>query len=572
MALYFAYLYPVASPDENLEDLPVALVNEDEGGEQVVLGNQVVENATGPDSRAGDTVEWTQLGSRGEAAEGIGRNEYYGAIVIPANYTGRISSAASPSELPIAVVNEDTGAEMQGEQTNMGETVVQTITGPDSQAPGFIRWKRRDSRQAALDDLTAGEAYAAIIIPENYSQQLASMFGPPSGKAPQQGDAALAPEPANIELLTSPAVRPATTGTIEQTFNGIVGGVSGATSEQILGVLSEQGAQVSSGAGADISDPVRGNVSGADISTDAGPLPEAPQPAQIEVLTNPSAGPTVSGPVTNITTGMVQGISGATSDQLAEAAGERGARFTPEVAAVVGNPVQANFTEAEPVGDNTGSGQALFFLAFLTNLAGFAGAAIFFVITGMRESLASRGLRLSQTGLRTAALLLRVPYAALAAGMQMWVAFGLIGVEYEAPALQVFLFLTLAIAAIMAILMVLLALFGSAGMGIAVVLGVLLGLVSAGTLAPLEALPGFYRTYADWLPLRYVTDGLRSLLFFEGRAEAGPGDAVRVLGAYLVSSAAVGYVVYVTRDLLDRRRKGAKKGQETGEATAGPAG
>ncbi len=30
--IYFAYLAAVASPEENLKDLPIALVNEDEGG------------------------------------------------------------------------------------------------------------------------------------------------------------------------------------------------------------------------------------------------------------------------------------------------------------------------------------------------------------------------------------------------------------------------------------------------------------------------------------------------------------------------------------------------------------
>src|SRR5687768_18111881 len=106
---------------------------------------------------------------------------------------------------------------------------------------------------------------------------------PPSAQPP-------VPEPAGIELLTSPTVRPSATAQIENAFTGIVGGVSGVTSEQILGGLSEQGVPVLQGAGAVISDPVRGKVSEADIPGEAGPLPEAPEPARIEVRTNPSAG------------------------------------------------------------------------------------------------------------------------------------------------------------------------------------------------------------------------------------------------------------------------------------------
>jgi uncharacterized phage infection (PIP) family protein YhgE len=218
--------------------------------------------------------------------------------------------------------------------------------------------------------------------------------------------------------------------------------------------------------------------------------------------------------------------------------------------------VRAEVTEAQPVGPDSGNGQASFFLAFLANLAGFGGAAVvFFGVTAIAGTLASRGLHTSRAGLWTVMLLLGLLYAALAAGAELGVAFGIVGVEYEAGLVEIFLFLTLAIGAIMAVVMLLMALFGSVGIGIAAVLGVLLGLVSAGGLAPIEALPGFYRAYADWLPLRYVSDGLRSLLFFDGRSAAGLGDAVRVLGAYLAGSIVLGYLISLARDFFSRGKK-----------------
>ena len=77
------------------------------------------------------------------------------------------------------------------------------------------------------------------MIPKNYSQHLASLSGPPVGVPPLAQPPVL--EPAEIELLTSLAVWPSTTAQIENAFTGIVGGVSGATSEQIFEGLSEQG-------------------------------------------------------------------------------------------------------------------------------------------------------------------------------------------------------------------------------------------------------------------------------------------------------------------------------------------
>jgi hypothetical protein len=388
--------------------------------------------------------------------------------------------------------------------------------------------------------------------------------------------------------LTSPAVRPSTTALIENAFNGIVGGVSGATSERILGALSDQGVPVPPGAGAVLSDPVKGKVSEADVSGEAGLLPKAPRPAKIEVLTNPSAGQAVSTLAQNISTGIVAAISRATSGRISSAAGEQGAQLPPEVAAVVGDPVRADITEAQPVGPDSGNGQSPFFLAFLVNLSGLiGGATIFFLVGGAAERLEARGQSPSRSGLWTVRLLLALVFAALVAAAELWVAFGLLGVEHEASTTQVYLFLSLATTAAVSVTMLFAVAFGAAGIGISAVLNVILGLVSSGGLAPLEALPPFYQAYADWLPLRYVIDGLRSLLFYDGsldaarleggwrdslwflggdgRSEAaGLEDAVWMVGTYLAGAAALGYVIALVRDLSARR--GQPKSRKLPEA------
>jgi len=189
-------------------------------------------------------------------------------------------------------------------------------------------------------------------------------------------------------------------------------------------------------------------------------------------------------------------------------------------------------------------------------------------------------------GLWTIRLLLGLVFALLIAGAELSVASGLLGVEHEASTAQVYLFLTLATAAVVSVTMLLAVAFGPSGIGISAVLNVILGLVSSGGLAPLEALPPFYQAYADWLPLHYVIDGLRSLLFYDGsldaarleggwrdslwflggggRSEAaGLEDAVWMIGTYLVSAAAMGYLISLVRDLFARReRLKAGKGAE----------
>ncbi|HEX6710005.1 MAG TPA: ABC transporter permease [Rubrobacter sp.] len=591
--IFYAYLAAVTSPKENLKDLPIALVNEDRGaelaGEKLNLGNTVAEKVTGPDSPASGTVDWVRPGTRGAALKGIGNHEYYGAIVIPKNYTQRISDLVSPPTIPIAVVVEDRGAAINGQPMKLGEEVAKRITAPDSPAPDFVKWARIDGREKAMKSLESGRYYAAIVIPKDYTMRLVSMSGPPAGMPPSGQPPSL--EPARIELLTSPVVRPSTTALIENAFNGMVGGISEATSERMLGVLSEQGAPVPPGAM--LSDPVKGKISEAEVSDKAGPLPKAPEPAKIEVLTNPSAGPAVAAPVQNISTGIVAAVSRATSERIAEQAGERGAQLPPEVAAVIGDPVRAEITDAQPVGPDSGNGQSPFFLSFLANLSGLVGGAvIFFLIRDAAERLEARGTRPSRTGLWTVRLLLGFVYAALVAGAELWVAFGLLGVEHEASTMQVYLFLLFALAGAVSVTMLFALTFGPAGIGISAVLNVILGLVSSGGAAPLEALPPFYQAYADWLPLRYVIDGLRSLLFYDGsldaarledgwrdslwflgsdgRSEAaGLEDAVWMIGAYLVGAVALGYVISFVRDLVTRRRRPEVRTLSEGAEAAG---
>jgi YhgE/Pip-like protein len=103
-------------------------------------------------------------------------------------YFAYLTAIASPEEnlkdLPIALINEDEGGMLGGEEVNLGHRVVEKITAPDSPAPPFVRWTRIGDRAAALKGVEEGTFYAAIVLPKDYSQHLASMSGPPAGALP----------------------------------------------------------------------------------------------------------------------------------------------------------------------------------------------------------------------------------------------------------------------------------------------------------------------------------------------------------------------------------------------------
>src|SRR5207244_1025867 len=79
----FLLLAALLSPMENTHNLPVALVNGDQGataGPQAVnFGNDLAGRLTGPQPT--DSLKWTVLPDRQSAYTGVREGKYYGALV-----------------------------------------------------------------------------------------------------------------------------------------------------------------------------------------------------------------------------------------------------------------------------------------------------------------------------------------------------------------------------------------------------------------------------------------------------------------------------------------------------------
>lgn len=108
--------------------------------------------------------------------------------------------------------------------------------------------------------------------------------------------------------------------------------------------------------------------------------------------------------------------------------------------------------------------------------------------------------------------------------------------------LRLWLFAGLACAAITQLTLALFAVFGMAGQVLALFTVTLLGVPLSGATIPVEAQPGFAAAMGEFLPARHVTEGVRSLLFFDGLG-SGLGRAWVVLGGYAVGAFLVGFAV-----------------------------
>ncbi|MDN6620261.1 MAG: YhgE/Pip family protein, partial [Corynebacterium variabile] len=79
--------------------------------------------------------------------------------------------------LPVALVNSDQGAELNGEETRAGDQVVQGLRDNDQ-----INWTEVSSEEAE-QGVKDGKYYFSLALPENFSEAVTSAAGTDAEKA-----------------------------------------------------------------------------------------------------------------------------------------------------------------------------------------------------------------------------------------------------------------------------------------------------------------------------------------------------------------------------------------------------
>src|ERR671933_2284735 len=139
------------------------------------------------------------------------------------NFGAARSPVENTRDLPVAIVDEDAGAESGGEHVDLGDEVVKGAT-TNEQIGDKVEWTRLSSRQEALRGIAEGRYYGALVIPRDYSRSVVELLGDPT-----RGGAA----PARIEILANPSAGPFASRTVEEILTRIVQSASRATSERI---------------------------------------------------------------------------------------------------------------------------------------------------------------------------------------------------------------------------------------------------------------------------------------------------------------------------------------------------
>jgi YhgE/Pip-like protein len=275
---------------------------------------------------------------------------------------------------------------------------------------------------------------------------------------------------------------------------------------------------------------------------------------QLRILSNVRAGTEGASLAGGVLQPALAQISRSVGGKLARLVAPHGVQ-SAATAAILANPLAVATAPYRPLAKKAALGLSAFYVALLVLMCGFIGAAIVnsvldgalgfaateigprweqrrpVLISRWQTLLAKWGMALVLTAVLTAVMLL--------------IASALLGLDAPEP-LLLWLYGWFCAATVAVGTLALIAVLGTQGQLVALLIFVYLGLASAGGTVPIEALPGVLKVLSHADPLRQILGGVRSILYFDGRADAGLGQGAIATAVGLIFWLAFG-ALFVTR-------------------------
>ncbi|HTU84047.1 MAG TPA: DUF3533 domain-containing protein [Solirubrobacteraceae bacterium] len=291
-----------------------------------------------------------------------------------------------------------------------------------------------------------------------------------------------------------------------------------------------------------------------------------PATAAVELQENTRLGNLGVSLASGVLTPAVAQISPQIGSHLATLA-TSASKANPVLASRVENPIELTTSTYRPLPDHSALGLSAFYIALLGLIAGFVGATLVnsSVDSALGYATSQLGARFSQRRPmpidRTQTFLVKLAITAVAVpiltGIVLLVTAGLLGM-YAPNIIALWGLISLAALMIATGTLTLLAIFGSIGQLLAMLLLVYLSLASSGGTVPIQALPGFFRTVGHVEPLRNTFLGTRAIIYFGARGDAGLTTSLIVLVCEFLFWAALGLAATLWYDHkgLDRLSPG----------------
>lgn len=288
--------------------------------------------------------------------------------------------------------------------------------------------------------------------------------------------------------------------------------------------------------------------------------PKRTERPTITISTNPRAGTLGASIAGQTLTRALTAANAQVGERLSAevAAQSEGAPLSGVSALALANPIDIKSTVYNPLPDGTGNGLSAFYYSLLLLLAGFTGSI---VVSTLVDSMLgyvpaefgpvyrfAEQVRISRFRTLLVKWTLMVILALLTSGVYLAIA-NKLGMPNPAG-WKLWLYGVFAISAVGITSSSLIAVLGSMGLLVSMLIFVILGLPSAGATVPLEAVPQFFRWLAEFEPMHQVFLGTRSLLYLNGLADAGLSQALLMTSIGLAIGLLLGGIV---THLYDRK-------------------
>ncbi|MBA2950762.1 DUF3533 domain-containing protein [Streptomyces himalayensis] len=279
---------------------------------------------------------------------------------------------------------------------------------------------------------------------------------------------------------------------------------------------------------------------------------KAPVRPTLTVLTNQSAGSVGSSLARTATTQAAENASLQVGKELTAQSGTGQARLPAAARLLLADPAAVTVEDGHPLDSHSGLGMTAFYYALALVVVGMLSAN---VISGQVDHTLGYThndmgpLRLHRPLIRATRVQTLAISSTLMAGLSLLMgtlvlvgAVGIMGMDAShLPLLWLYSVCAIAVTGIGAL--TLLAVFGTPGMLVVTLVFIGMAVPTAGATTPLDALPGFYRFLAEFEPLRQITDGIRSILYYDAQADAGLARGWMMMAAGLAVAALFGFGV-----------------------------
>ncbi|MGA5214820.1 YhgE/Pip domain-containing protein [Streptomyces cinereoruber] len=278
---------------------------------------------------------------------------------------------------------------------------------------------------------------------------------------------------------------------------------------------------------------------------------------RLDVLTNPGVGSLGSSMASQISQTAAHRASLDIGEQLSASAAVPTARL------LLADPVEVVTSVGHPIGRHSGLGLTAFYYTLLLVLGGFIGGNT--ISSGVDTAL---GYADSELGpwhtrhatvpiSRTQTLLLKMLMTAgisvLTTTLVMVATIGILGMDAShLPTLWLFSYC--ATVAVGLGVQAINAAFGGIGQLVSMFVFIALALPSSGATVPLEATPGFYRFLGIFEPMHQLSEGVRAILYFDARADAGLARGWIMIAVGVVAALLFGFAMTHYYDRRGLRR------------------